>query len=614
MANRKTEQKTEAKGKSEDSLLVRVKKDIEQWENYARPYHIKWQDFWRLWNNERVKQQFVGDFDSFDPMTFQMVESIVDNVYGTRPKVTFLPTNRYQETDTKILQGLWDYTWDKNDMDDLIIPWGREITITGNGALFCSWEDGCMKITHVPIRDCIFDPTASCRADLRFAGYRRLAMLDELKEEKRYDADKGEWVPRYRDLEGLETYSGGTNQLDKQLKELLAGTTLADPVGQVEVVYLSYLDQVIEIANRRKVIAQYDNPYHKDAYETTAQDQAPDGQKLYDEASLSPDMAAGVASGAVSEQDLAAQLAPAPKKVTVPEIESFIPVVLQGEFKDAALLLAKGDVESFADTQEDLNDSINMMKEDIARNIRGVKVVNKTVVEPDQIEELEKAQPGSIVPISGGAANVEELSHTPMDTATLAEIQRSKQSIRDTARIDEVIQGVSDNQQKTATEIKTQVAQASSGFATKTRALESGAYQQLGEIFMKFTQIFLTEEQMVRILGKDGVEFKSFDPKQYWGAYEPKVVLESNAKAKKQEETRRILEAYSLFRGDMSLNQTEFKKLVLEKAFDMDEDDLKLLMSPDPANVAMMGGAPVGDVASGTPSLPPALPAGPVGA
>jgi hypothetical protein len=600
--------KTQPKKTDTDSLLKRVKKDVDQWDKYARPYFSKWDEYWKLWNNIRVKQQFVGDFDSFDPMTFQMVESIVDNVYGSRPKLSFLPTDRYQETDTKILQGLWDYTWDENNMDALIIPWGREITITGNGALFCFWQDGCMKIVHKPIRDCIFDPRATCAEDMEYAGYKRLVMLDQLKDEKRFDPKTEKWVPKYSNLDDLETYGGTDSQTDKELKDMLHGSTLSDPVNQVLVHYLCYKDKIVEIANLTQIIFEDDNNFHKDAYKTDAQAQSHEGDKLYEENSLMPEAADMAAQGLLSQEDLAVTLDPTQTTVTVPAIEPFIPVVLQGEFKDAAMLLAKGDVEPFADSQEDLNDSINMMKEDIARNVRGVVITNKSVVQPDEEEELERAQPGSIVAITGGRANVDTLTHEAMDNAAQAEIARTKQSIRDTARVDEVIQGVSDATDKTATEIKTQVAQASSGFATKTRALESGAYRQLGDIFVKFNQIFLTEEQMVRILSKEGVEFKPFDPEKYWGNYETKVVLESNARAKKEADSRKALDWYStVAKGNPNFNAVEVDKYISQKTFDIDEDDLKVLMAPDP-NAMVPPGMPQPGMQSGAPVPPPQMP------
>ena len=52
-----------------------------------------------------------------------------------------------------------------------------------------------------------------------------------------------------------------------------------------------------------------------------------------------------------------------------------------------------------------------------------------------------------------------------------------------------------------------------------------------------------------------------------------------------------------MFGADPNMNVKEMKKLVLQKAFNMDDDDIELLLTPDPMQQAMMmnpmaGGAP----------------------
>lgn len=575
-----------------EDLLARVKADYKSFSDYIKPKHNKWADYWNLWNNERIRREYHGESDSFEPMTFQMVESIVDNVYGSRPKMSFLPTQKEQEQDTKILNALWDYNWGCNDMDQKIIPWGREITITGNGCLFLSWEDGKMKMVHKPIRDCILDTNATEPDAMRFAGYRRLEMLEDLKKAKWFDPEKGAWVPRYKNLDDVATWdASGDDKMDKELKDCYEGSTLDDKgkEGQVEVIYMAYRDKIIEVANREQVIFSVDNPFHRDAYEMDVQLKDNMGQELYDETTL-PEGAE-----LMNEDELANALAPEMTRVTVPEIEPFLPVVMQREFVDPALLIAKGDVEPFASTQEDLNDTLNIHKDNLIFQQQNIGLVDFAAKE--SISEIARAKPGDMVPVMGGPQAIGWVEKPDMSNAGQAELQRAKQSIRDTARVDEVVQGVSDNQDKTATEINAQVAQASNGFQTKVRALEGEAYKQLGEKFLKMVQIFATEEQVIRITGRQGAEFKLFDPAQYWGPYDVKVVLESSAKAKQKEEGKLAMEMYNMFGADPNMNVKEMKKLVLQKAFNMDDDDIELLLTPDPMQQAMMmnpmaGGAP----------------------
>lgn len=615
-----TDSKKSKPAEQSTDLLNQVKSDYESYFTFIGPYRDKWRDYWKLWNNERINVQYEGDNKSFEPMAFQMIETIVDNVYGSRPKFTFLPTKRDQETDTKILNGLLDASWDAANMDELIQAWGREITITGNGMLWPCMEDGLMKIKHFPIADCILDIRAAHPSKMRFAGYRRLDSLDNLKKAKWFDPTKGEidatgkpsgeWVARYKDLDKIPGTGGpGGDMLDAQIKEqVYSGSTLTgEKQGQqVEVIYMHYLDKVVELANRSIVIYEGKNYYQKPSYEVEVQLRSEMGELMYDEMQVPEDAAYQ------SIDELAQNVPPVMTVVTVPAIEPFIPTIMQREFVDPALLIAKGDVEPFATTQEELNDTLNAKKDNITYNIQNVAVIDSLAKE--SIPDLAQAGPGSIIPIKGLGDNQHMfrwMEKPDMSLAADAEINRAKKSIRDTARVGEVVQGIdSNNKDATATEINATIAQASSGFQTKVRGLEAGAYKQLGEMFVKLIQIFLTEEQLIRIVGKDGVEFKQFDPTKFWGPYDVKVVLEQTAKAKQREEAKLVSEVYGLLAGDPDFNQLELKKMFLRKALDMDDDDIDLLLNPNAGNMAMMGGAPTGDPAAGG-GMAPAVPMAP---
>jgi hypothetical protein len=610
----KTETTPGVTAEPKEDLLKRVTNDIEEWEGYYRPYRQKHQDAWNLWNNIRVKQQFVGDYDSFDPMTFQMVEANVDNVYASRPKVAFVPRNRYQETDTKILQGMWDRTWDDNNTDFYLPIMGREATNIGNMVTFDCWEDspdgGYVKTEHIPFPDCILDAAARDQFHVKKAGFRKLERLEDLKQATRYDSTAvnedgttGTWVKRYKNLEDVTPYGSGDPKLDKELKDMLAGSTLSDEgkKGQVEVTYMIYLDKIVEVANRKVVIYEAESPYHKDAYEVEVQDQDDAGDKLFDDT----DVPEGIEM--MDEAQAAEMLIPATKMITAPEIKSFIPIAMHSGYKDGALLIAKGDTETFMDTQEDLNDSINMLKEDIGRNVRGVNVTDSNVVTPEQEEQLARAQSGSVVGITGGRKSVDTLTHESMDTAALAEINRAKQSIRDTARVSETTSGVDATQgDRTATEIDAQMAQASGGFRTKTLNLEAGYYKQRAENWVKMIQIFMpSDEQMVRVNGRYGVEFQLYKPSQYWGLFDVKVTLETNAQAEKEKEARMALALHDRFKDSPYWNRYELEKYVAEKTSNLDEDQLKLMMNANPQNLAIMGGVAGGDAGAAGGTEPP---------
>lgn len=604
----------------EDPSLDRVNKDYTDFHTYISPYWIKWEKYWKLWDNVSVDPQYDGDNMAFDPMVFQVVETLVDNVYGSRPKLTFLATRKDQEVDTKILKGLWDFSWDKSNMDDVIPIFGREVIITGNGCIFPCWEDGYMGMRHIPIKDCILDISAADPTQWRFAGYRRLALIEDLKKEKRFDPQagaidpddgkpKGAWVPRYNGLE--EIIDTGTNGdiTDKQLKEqIYAGSTMSTDgkKGQVEVRCMFYMDKIIETANRAKTIFEDANPYFKEGSKAVVQLRNEKGEPLYDETDL-PEGAEFM-----TQDELEVALTKEMIEVDIPAIEPFIPCVMHRGFVDRAVLIAKGDVEPIANTQGELNDMISAKRDNIIYNVQNVVLIDEG--SKAAIPELAQAKAGSIVSVKNlsqfGDRTVQWMKKPDMTSAADAEINRVKKSLRDTVRVAETAQGVdTSGGDRTATEINAQVAQSSGSFAAKVKALESGMYKQLGEMFVKMVQIFLTEDQLVRIVGKDGVEFKQFQPGDYWGPYDVKVVLEEKAKAQAKEEADQAVEAYAQFKMDPDFNQLELKKMVARKAFGMDDDDLDLLLSPNAGQ-----NAPQIDPATGQPIDPgPAqggLPAG----
>lgn len=599
------------------SSVDRVKKDYDSFHAYINSRWDHWQQLWDLWNNKRVRKQYKSKIgEVFDPMVHQIVETIVDNVYGSRPKFTYLPTRKDQETDTKLINGMLDFSWDKSDMDRKVPVMGREGTLLGNFMTFVDgWKDGYMDLKHVPLRDCIFDVTAADPTQFKFAGYRRLAMIDDLKKEKRFDPTQGEkgedgkpqgaWVPRYKNLDDIKGAGGRSGELtDTELKEqMYAGSTLpkGEQGNQVEVMYMHYVDKVVEIANRDQVIFEEANPYQKASYKAKVQLRNEQAEPLYNENKLP------AGAELMTQDELEEKLQPEEIEITVPAIEPFIPVIMHREEVDPAMLIAKSTIASIMDTQEQLNDWVAFKRDNAVQAVQNVALIDEG--SKDAIPKLQQATPGAIIPIKNLSSYGKDKVIAWMDKpdftrAADVEIDRMKKVIRDTARVGETAQGVdTDNTNRTATEIQAQMAQATGGFTTKVRSLECGFYKQYGEIFFKCLQIFVTEEQMVRVLGKNGAEFRNFQPDKYWGPYDVKVVLEERAKAEQRAQADKTLKAYALFKDDQDFNQLELKKKVAKQAFDMDEDDLDLLMNPHPDNAALMGGQVVPDAAAGGPAL-----------
>jgi hypothetical protein len=190
------------------------------------------------------------------------------------------------------------------------------------------------------------------------------------------------------------------------------------------------------------------------------------------------------------------------------------------------------------------------------------------------------AAPGLVVPIPQGALKpIERPSMTQDLDATKAEIV---QQMRRATAADEVIQGVSQDQGRvTATEVSTQLAQSHMRFSTKINNLESEGFAQLADILLKSCQIFIGQEQAVRILGEEGVRWKDFDPNEYTGDYEPHVKLETTIKQMKLEEGQKLNQMYQLIISNPNINQKAALRFVFEH-LGADEEDIQALLNVEP--------------------------------
>jgi len=277
----------------------RVVDDYTAWRDYTKEHRKEVERYWKQYNNQRTKPAYKSKVKfAVDPMVHQVVESRVDNIYGSRPQWTFMPTMSEQETDTDILSGMAEYSWDKANMDLHIMPIGREQEITGNVIVFHNWEDGCMTYQHIPWPDCIGDCAAPNPYEAKKVGFVRYAMIEDLKKELRFDPTIGEkdedgnpegaWVKKYnaRVLAKVKTFpslSQGDASAKAMAERIYRASTLpeSEKAGQVQIVHMRYLDKFIEVANEQQAILEFDNPFQAPEREVDVQAQDDDGQRLY---------------------------------------------------------------------------------------------------------------------------------------------------------------------------------------------------------------------------------------------------------------------------------------------------------------------------------------------
>lgn len=555
------ESKTSKKAaKKQAELLEKVKKDFKaSWDYTAGSWHQRWENNYKLYNNERVKVGYVGISKTFVPMTFSTVETMTSALFGAKPKFNFLPPRKKTDQKTDILNALLDYYWEKDQWSIKVINTGRGMLMRGVGVDYFYWNGDHPCMINVPLRDFFIDPTATSLENARYMGRRYLISKEELESFEIVDLDAkpdedGNYPmkKKYTNLDKLgeaedsSATSGKTTNTqettDKEEKDHFYGSTLGEGHDQIEVIEWwgcvkdgdKWEDRVVSIANRRVIIEDEEN-YYK---------------------------AKGKANGN-------------------PYAEAIMPFAAARDYVDESLFYAKGEVDFIADQQEDLNDISNQNKDSITFTLNQMYTVdgNKTTVQPNEVENLPGAvYPGerdAIVPITRGTV--------PPDA--FMERQNIKNEIRETSAANEIVKGArQEGGQATATEINAQIAGAGQRINLKVTQIENEYFHRIGRVVFAMVRLYVTEPMAVRITGRDGsMRKEEFDPEEFAeGDYEPRVQLDISIQNKKAEQAATAKEMLAAFLNDQDVNQIWLKKKVLAAGFDLDPDELEEAFAPPP--------------------------------
>lgn len=559
--NEETPKLTEADIARGEPLLGSVIGDFERARKYVETnYQAIWEDCFKAYNAIRTRRGYSGVADDFIPEIFSIVESLKAAIAGSKPKFKYMPLDEEQEQDTETLNALVDYYWSLNNMTEKLLNWVGDMIIYGNGIFMVSWEENKPVIHHIPLSDFFVDPTATHinrpeeRGYAKYAGYRYLTSLEQLKAKKMFDIDSGEMVDMYKNL-NLVTEGSLGDADDKTRKEQLLGSTLGKDAAkhQVEIIEYYTASKKIIIANRSVVIFESDNPFQRKE-KTKKEINLVDGE-------------------------------PIETKRVIPGIKGFLPFAILRNYTDSNLFFARGDVEVLIPIQEALNDTSSQKRDNLAYALNNMWQIDPRFKHlAEQIESM----PGAVFPIPKGALTA--IEKQDMSPAADTEIARLTQAMRTASAADAAVQGVAQKfSRTTATEIAAQLNQASTRFTTKIQNLEDEGFAQLARIIYKCIQIFVTAELAVRITGKSGVTWKDFNPERFTGEYQPRVILEASAKA----EAGQMAQATQVIAQFGMNNPLVNQEALLRKIFtsllpDAPKDDIDELLTP-PAP-PMMGG------------------------
>lgn len=533
-SNKQTVKKAESTSKV-DAVEFVNKCFNSSWNYTSSNYHQGWSDAWKLYNNVRVNKSYVGITDTFVPMTFSTVETLVSALAGSKPQFDFIPPHTKQDQDTKVLNALLDYYWDKDQWNIKVISWVRSSILYGTGVVYLIWDDNHPCMVNIPLRDFIIDPEATSIENARFVGRRYLTNLEELKSFQITNPESGALEPRYSNLDQLvKTDSKSDQQTDKEQKDMFYGSTVDDPDNnQIEVIEIWTDDNnLYSVANRSVEIENRVSPHYVQS------------QKVKD-----------------SEYG-----------------ESLIPFAVQRNYVDESLFYGKSEVDTFKAQQELLNDITNQNTDAITFNLNQMYTLDPESV--DMIDEIENL-PGAVYPLKAGQLEPIQMQAIPANAFN--ERINIKNEIRETTATDQIIKGGGQQPgDQTATEVNAQVAGAAQRFSIKVTQLENEGFHRLARIVFDMVRLYVTKPQAVRVVGKDGVVWQQFNPADFTdGSYEPRVQLNTTVMSNKAQDASKAKEMLAALIADPSINKQELYKIVLPRIWDLDPDEISALFQTD---------------------------------
>lgn len=516
----------------EDRVAEIVGQFKASWDYCASAWHTEWQNWYKLYNSERVDVAYNGVSDTFVPMAYSTIETLVSGTSGEKPLVEYIPTRYDQNEETEVLNALFGYYWDLDNWTNKMVLHNRNYFLYGSAVLYTYWDIDHPRLDNIAIRDFYIDPTVTAinYQDAAYMGHRFLASLSALKEEQIIDSETGELVPKYKNLDKVTTDQNSEDRTEKQELDNLMGSTLGEDAtkDQVEILCHWTLDKHYYIANRSVIIYEKDNLFKQ-------------------------------------RQQFLGHENPT----------GMYPYILDINTATESQLYGRSVLQPIAKPQELLNDLTN-------QNIDAASWALDPIMEldPQYKSYLDKIEnvPGATYPFRPGSYKAVQKPIVP--SSVFNERTNIKNEIREATAIDQVLRGVGAQGETTATEIKAQIATAGRRFDLVLSEMENGGYYKLAKLLFQMIQLYVTSETMVRVIGKKGLNWELFDPEMFKGDYEPRVKLKFTVESEKNRTMRNLKEMYTAMLGNPYMDQQALTRLVIGKAFDLEQDEVDQLMIP----------------------------------
>lgn len=527
---------TKKKSQKPEDIVAKIVGDYKSsWDYCASAWHQQWKDWYKLYNSERINVAYHGMSDTFVPMAYSTIETLVSGTSGDKPVVEYIATKYEQNQETEALNAMFSYYWDLDNWTNKLVINNRNYFLYGTGVMFLYWNIDHPVLENIALRDYFRDPTVSAvnYQNSAYMGHRFLASKTKLGEELIVDPETQELIPKYKNLDKLTGSEMGDegDQTEKQEQDMMMGSTVTGSAAedQIEVICYWTLDKVYYVGNRQEIIYESDNFYKQ------------------------------------RQQFLGVQ-----------NPTGMYPYILDAAAATESQTYGRSALQPMAKPQELLNDLTN-------QNIDAASWALDPLMEldPQYQSYMDKIKnvTGAVYPFKPGSLQAVQKPIIP--SAVFNERTNIKNEIREATAVDQILRGVGAQGETTATEVKAQIASSGKRFDMVISEMENGGYYRLAKLVFQMMKMYVTTPQMVRVIGKNGVDWNEFDPEMFNGDYEPRVKLKATVEQDRQRTMRNVKEMYTALLGSPFVEQSALTRLVIQRAFDLEPDEVDALVIPE---------------------------------
>jgi len=475
------------------------------------------------------KEQFTNS-KIYNPYSWSNIETIVPRMVAQRPSVEYKPREPQDEMSSDIHTALFEYWWNKDRAFEKVVSWIKNALIYGTGIAKLYWKNTEREVTSYE-----FDQMGKPLIDENGEFITKTEKITETDDPcmevvnlydffvdpEATDIQDAEWVIHryYKSLAELE--EAGCYENLKKLKRYISKIEKSpeeterhelafghrgeqdDTVDKIEIWEMWDRDGLTVMAAGEVVIREQSNPFWH-------------GQKPF-----------------IALKD------------------SIVPHEFYG----------KGEIEPIIKLQHALNTIQNQIMDN-----RTQTLMNMWKVTGENVDESELVfRPNGVIHLSSEYEKVDPIVPPDLTANAQKDLSLIKSDIQQALGIYDYTKGADSGTNKTATGISLIQEAANARFNHKIQLLEE-ALKTLGEMVLALYQQFITDEKVLRVVGKRGEEFVRVIPAEIAGQYDCMPEAGSTLLIDKQKEREDIMQLYSVFAQEPFENlKMELKRKILEK-------------------------------------------------